>query len=78
MSPEPSDRCPRCGGAFHCGAGDPAPCACTSLKLDVATLATLRERYSGCLCLPCLRDIAAQAGALTPAAAPPRTSRGCG
>jgi hypothetical protein len=40
MSPEPSDRCPRCGGHFHCGTADPAPCACTTLRLDAASLAT--------------------------------------
>ena len=59
MSAEASDRCPRCGGGFHCGANDSAPCACTSLQLDTATLAELRSRYTGCLCLPCLREFAA-------------------
>jgi len=58
MSEEPGDRCPRCGGGFHCGANDAAPCACTALKLDAATLAELRARYTGCLCLACLREIA--------------------
>jgi hypothetical protein len=53
-----SDRCPRCGGGFHCGANDAAPCACTTLTLDGATLAALRERFSGCLCLGCLRAVA--------------------
>jgi len=46
--------CPRCGGAFHCGASDPAPCACTGLQLSAETLAGLRQRYKGCLCLACL------------------------
>jgi hypothetical protein len=49
-----SDVCPRCGGAFHCGAADPGPCACTTIELDAALLAELRTRYAGCLCLPCL------------------------
>ena len=52
------DRCPRCGAAFHCGANDAAPCACTMVTLDAATLAALRERYTGCLCLACLRELA--------------------
>jgi hypothetical protein len=52
------DTCPRCGGAFHCGANDPAPCACTTIKLDATTLARLRERYGGCLCLACLAALA--------------------
>ena len=57
MSADASDRCPRCGGGFHCGANDPAPCACTALKLDAATLADLRQRYQGCLCLKCLHEM---------------------
>ena len=65
MSPDDDARCPRCGGAFHCGANAAAPCACTTLRLDDTTLADLRARYAGCLCLACLRDIAA----LTAAAA---------
>ena len=51
-------RCPRCGGNFHCGAADPStPCACKEVALEVPTLAALRERYSGCLCVNCLLKI---------------------
>ena len=53
-----TDTCPRCGGAFHCGANDAAPCACTTIRLDAATLAGLRERYTACLCLRCLAELA--------------------
>jgi hypothetical protein len=62
-SPRPdTDRCPRCGGAFHCGVADPAPCACTTLRLDAATLARLKERHGlRCLCLRCLAEVAAGA-----------------
>lgn len=60
----PSDRCPRCGAAFHCGAADPGPCACETVRVDAATLAELRGRYSGCLCLRCLAGLAAAASAL--------------
>lgn len=52
-------RCPRCGGAFHCGLRDPAPCACTTVTLDAATLARLRAAYHGCLCLACLHALSA-------------------
>ncbi|MFO1327417.1 MAG: cysteine-rich CWC family protein [Rubrivivax sp.] len=63
-SAAPADsRCPRCGGAFHCGARDAAPCACSTLVLPPALLAELRQRHSGCLCLPCLRQLAAAAQA---------------
>jgi Cysteine-rich CWC len=58
MSADTGDVCPRCGGGFHCGANDPAPCACATLKFDEATLAELRRRYAGCLCLSCLRHLA--------------------
>jgi len=52
-------RCPRCGGGFHCGIADTQPCACTSIALQPATLAGLRRQFSGCLCLACLRELAA-------------------
>jgi hypothetical protein len=53
------DRCPRCGGIFHCGANDAAPCACTTVTLDGATLVRLRQHFAGCLCLACLRELEA-------------------
>ena len=59
MSRAAEDRCPRCGGGFHCGVNDAEPCACTAWQLDADTLADLRRRYSGCLCLACLREIVA-------------------
>jgi hypothetical protein len=63
MSGAAPERCPRCGGAFRCGAGDAAPCACTTIALDAAVLAGLRERWVGCLCLACLRDVQREASA---------------
>jgi hypothetical protein len=54
-----TDRCPRCGSAFHCGMNDAAPCACTGIALDTPTLQRLRQLYSGCLCLECLHALAA-------------------
>ena len=65
MSGDAGDRCPRCGGGFHCGINDAEPCACTALQLDDATLADLRQRFTGCLCLACLREIAAGGRAAT-------------
>jgi hypothetical protein len=59
--PEAIDRCPRCGGDFHCGIADAAPCACAGIKLDAAVQLQLRERYGGCLCLRCLQALAAGA-----------------
>ena len=58
------DRCARCGKAFHCGMNDQSPCACTGITLDAATLTDLRQRYSSCLCLRCLRSFATEAPVL--------------
>jgi len=53
------DTCPRCGGGFHCGVNDTAPCACTTVLLDAATLTELRARYTTCVCMTCLVELAA-------------------
>lgn len=65
-----TDRCPRCGGGFHCGMADAGPCACTTVSLDAATQAALRERYTGCLCLRCLLELGRPTGRQKPAATP--------
>jgi predicted nucleic acid binding AN1-type Zn finger protein len=57
------DRCPRCGGGFHCGAADPGPCACGTVTLSAELQRALRERYDGCLCLTCLVELADTPGA---------------
>jgi Cysteine-rich CWC len=54
-----TDCCPRCQRAFHCGARDATPCDCLQVILSPATQAALRQTYQGCLCLACLREIAA-------------------
>lgn len=71
-----ADRCPRCGGSFHCGVNDAQPCACTGLALDPALLRRLQARWPGCLCLPCLHALAGGA-AVDPADAqsPPPAAR---
>ena len=57
------DRCPRCGGGFHCGVQDATPCPCTTAELSAELQAGLRQRYTGCLCLACLQVLAAERGA---------------
>ncbi len=52
------DTCPRCQGPFVCGVAGPDPCVCTNLTLSPDTQAELRKRYTGCLCLNCLRELA--------------------
>jgi hypothetical protein len=64
LAAESNAACARCGGAFHCGANDPTPCACTGLRLNAELLAALRRRYTGCLCAACLQALAAAPGPL--------------
>jgi hypothetical protein len=70
-APPATDTCPRCGGGFHCGAQDTAPCPCSSLVLSPTLQAALRQRYSGCLCLDCLQALAAQETHATTGSSPP-------
>ena len=57
MSSAAADRCPRCGGGFHCGIGDAGPCPCTRFHLGADLQRRLRERYTGCLCPSCLEAL---------------------
>jgi Cysteine-rich CWC len=68
------DRCAACGAAFHCGAGDAAPCPCGTVTLSPAQLAALRRQYDGCLCLACLRAMQAQAPEDHPCTTPTGTT----
>lgn len=70
MNPS-EDTCPRCGRGFHCGAAEPAPCPCGTLRLDPAVLAELRQRYEGCLCLACLVELGGTTAAPWPPHPPP-------
>jgi hypothetical protein len=54
------DPCPRCGGGFHCGAAE-NHCDCFELKLSEALRQRLLQQYSSCLCLTCLKSLAAGA-----------------
>jgi hypothetical protein len=58
-------RCPSCGAAFHCGVHDAAPCACTNVRLSDEQLDALRSAFNDCLCVRCLRAVAA-GGPITP------------
>ena len=58
-----AERCPRCGGSFDCGMNDASPCPCTTVTLQADLQASLRQRYTGCLCLACLRALSAESGA---------------
>jgi hypothetical protein len=56
MNPDDLDRCPRCGGAFHCGVDD-TTCACFGLQLRQETVDALREHYGRCVCVGCLAAV---------------------
>ena len=58
-APAADNRCPRCGGGFHCGVNDAGPCACSTVQLSAAQRAGLRQRYGSCLCLACLASLPA-------------------
>lgn len=53
------DTCPRCRGSFHCGAAA-GVCDCFELRLSEALRQRLAAEFSGCLCLRCLRELAAE------------------
>jgi Cysteine-rich CWC len=53
---EKQKRCSKCGLAFECGGL--FGCWCREVTLDAATLATLKERYTDCLCPECLKQLA--------------------
>ncbi|MCA0176424.1 MAG: cysteine-rich CWC family protein [Proteobacteria bacterium] len=57
-APSAPSLCPRCGAAFGCGAAQPG-CACGQVRLTAAQRADLATRYQGCLCMACLRALAA-------------------
>ena len=61
--------CPRCGGGFECGA-NAGHCACFGIRLTDALRAELAARYSGCLCLQCLRELTSQADGVQPQIGP--------
>lgn len=58
-TPAAESRCPRCGGGFDCGAAR-GVCDCFELRLSDALRAELAQRYRGCLCLDCLRQLQQQ------------------
>lgn len=57
-----SDRCPRCDGEVGCAIATGA-CWCAGVTLPAQRQRELAERYDGCLCPACLRELAAQAPA---------------
>ncbi|WP_409993952.1 MULTISPECIES: cysteine-rich CWC family protein [Roseateles] len=53
------DRCPRCGGSFHCAAAE-GFCDCFELQLSAPLRQALAAQYSSCLCINCLKQLQSQ------------------
>jgi len=53
--------CPRCGGSFVCKANRIEHCDCRNVALTIAASELIRERYGGCLCIACLREVRGEA-----------------
>jgi hypothetical protein len=75
MSKHEIKRCPRCGSTFECKLNNPVHCGCAEIEIDDVRLLAIAERYSDCLCVDCLREIAAGD---SPAERPARSCSGDG
>jgi hypothetical protein len=51
--------CPRCGASFECKLNNPVHCQCAGVELDEDQLLAIAEHFPDCLCVSCLRAIAA-------------------
>jgi len=49
--------CPRCGSLFICKMGDIDHCDCLMVGMDAWARVYVSERYEGCLCVDCLREL---------------------
>jgi len=47
--------CPACNSLFECKAGSISNCQCSSIQLSKDQQQVLREKYTDCLCINCLR-----------------------
>ncbi len=52
--------CPRCGATFECRVEDKWHCQCAQVKLTSGACDYLKAHYTDCLCIKCLRELAAQ------------------
>jgi len=57
MSRHEEQICPRCSAPFECRVGSVLICECSTVELSDAQRGYIRDLYSGCLCIACLRDI---------------------
>ena len=51
-------KCPRCEVVFECKPGNIGQCQCYEAVLTPAQRSSIAEKYSDCLCVECLRELA--------------------
>lgn len=49
--------CPRCGKPFICHEEDPEHCQCAQITLNDEDRTKLKQLYTDCLCIDCLRAL---------------------
>ncbi|MEZ2441094.1 cysteine-rich CWC family protein [Chitinophaga sp. RCC_12] len=49
--------CPRCKRTFECRVGTILRCQCQDVVLSEEERYFIQQKYSGCLCADCLRDM---------------------
>ncbi|MGO4288530.1 cysteine-rich CWC family protein [Chitinophaga sp. RAB17] len=49
--------CPRCQRSFECRVGTILRCQCQDVTLSEEERYFIRQKFSGCLCADCLRDM---------------------
>jgi hypothetical protein len=52
------DKCQKCGADFACLASDIKACHCSQVQLTREQHQYIEARWKGCLCRPCLAEIA--------------------
>jgi len=58
MSVQKLKGCPRCNKTFECNPGHIAQCQCHGIVLSAEQNAWMEQKYTGCLCSNCLKQLA--------------------
>ncbi|NIG57370.1 cysteine-rich CWC family protein [Chitinophaga sp. Cy-1792] len=56
--------CPRCGKTLVCDVGNITRCWCTEVVLSREERTYIGERFEGCLCPDCIKEIKAEIAVL--------------
>lgn len=55
----PKQKCPRCKKSFECKADSITECQCSTVPLTEKERAFISNKFEGCLCVDCLKEIQA-------------------